>query len=255
MEIPESTKELLLWRAAYAGETDKVEQLLMNGAGFATLRRFWETPLHLAVKNGDHMTVEVLLSHGVSFLNFQDHKGRTALCLAVQSNDEEMVNLLLKNGVEPFIVNDKKESPLHIAVKNKNEEIFELLLDYTKKADQLNLQDKKGRTVLHKAVKSNIKNRRLIRLLDLGADVNIKDDLGCTPLQYARNNKTIFLLLERGADINSQDRLGKTLLHKIINHHQYKSLVEYLISTAGANLFIAEKDGTKPFDILYDKKE
>ena len=53
------------------------------------------------------------------------------------------------------------------------------------------------------------------RLLDEGADVNIKDEGGATPLHAAAfggHRDVIRLLMARGADVNAQDNDGDTPL-------------------------------------------
>jgi hypothetical protein len=53
------------------------------------------------------------------------------------------------------------------------------------------------------------------RLLDAGADVNVADERGFTPLMMAANSKTksaevVRMLLERGGDVQAKDVSGRT---------------------------------------------
>ena len=53
-------------------------------------------------------------------------------------------------------------------------------------------------------------------LLDHGADVNVKDEDGETPLFCASNNghkEIVKLLLEHGADVNAKNNYGNSPLH------------------------------------------
>jgi hypothetical protein len=59
----------------------------------------------------------------------------------------------------------------------------------------INVRDKNGETALHKVVKKDsIKSVK--ELLERGANVNIKDNLGKKPLDYAKSDEVIFLLKE-----------------------------------------------------------
>ena len=57
----------------------------------------------------------------------------------------------------------------------------------------------------------------VIRLIGKGADVNVRDDSGATPLHKAAEwgrDRIAALLVERGADVNAKDKEGNTPLHK-----------------------------------------
>ncbi|MDQ7827230.1 MAG: type II secretion system major pseudopilin GspG [Candidatus Eremiobacteraeota bacterium] len=66
--------------------------------------------------------------------------------------------------------------------------------------------DETGETLLHLAA-SGYDEEALKLLIDLGADVNIKDSNGCTPLFYTAKGSTIKkaeLLIENGANVNAR---------------------------------------------------
>jgi len=49
-------------------------------------------------------------------------------------------------------------------------------------------------------------------LIDKGADVNAKSELGETPLHFAKTKEIAELLIAEGADVNASDHLGETPL-------------------------------------------
>ena len=78
-----------------------------------------------------------------------------------------------------------------------------------------NVRDEEGRTPLHHAVKDN--RLDIVKLLvESGADVNAPDNYGLTPLHYAVHcgyEKLVDFLLRHGADPNAKDIGGNTPLH------------------------------------------
>ena len=64
-----------------------------------------------------------------------------------------------------------------------------------------------GRAPLHYATYS-LELAKL--LLDRGADINMANDLGITPLHLTRDTEVARLLLERGANANAVNNDGKT---------------------------------------------
>ena len=104
---------------------------------------------------------------------------------------------------------------------------------------------------LEQAVNDNDK-RKVARLLKAGANLNIQNRWGCTPLLYAcirKNYKIIELLLEAGANPNTQNDDGITPLH-------WSSLPEIteLLLKAGANPNIRDKIGWTPLHNLCNRE-
>ena len=90
---------------------------------------------------------------------------------------------------------------------SSNLEVAELLLD---RGADVNAKNDLGQTPLYHA-DSEVAEL----LLDHGADVNAKNDFGQTPLHYA-DSEEAELLLDRGADVNAKDDIGQTPLHRVV---------------------------------------
>jgi ankyrin repeat protein len=209
-----------------------------------------ETLLHRAVKlgDGDVEVVVLLLSAEQDLdINAVDQDRNTPLHYAVMNNNLQIVDILLQATADPFIKNNKGEDPLSLANSTGNKEIVELLNEarqpindenlplflqevfpeiesdevyevyqyYNKieriaAAGKLNEKDGNHHTLLYREVEEgNINDVSII--LSFGADTEITDKFGMTPLHRAASKcdcKMISLLLEHNANI-----LAKTLLN------------------------------------------
>jgi ankyrin repeat protein len=113
----------------------------------------------------------------------------------------------------------------------------------------INRKDKYGRTLFNYYVGSNEKIKMFIKN---GANVNIPDDGGYTPLFIIDGNddiETTKLLLEAGADVNYQEpQYGNTILHNNCEYrHPNLEIIEMFLQ-AGASLSIKNHRGHTPHD-------
>ena len=87
-----------------------------------------------------------------------------------------------------------------------------ILVDY--EAD-VNHRNKAGKTALHASAADATLTEVTEELLRRGADPNIADEDGCTPLHVAsrmKNEAAIDILCDRDADVNAFDKDGNTPL-------------------------------------------
>lgn len=117
--------------------------------------------------------------------------------------------------------------------------------------DDINIQDKQGKTPLIWAATYNEDCRVTKLLLNEGAKVNIKDDKGLSALIHAVKNENdlciVKELLDSGAEVNYQSPKGNTALHwaaKNKNLTLARSLVE-----AKADIHLANDNGQTALEI------
>ena len=171
----------------YATAYDHVEitkLLLENGADPSKAPRILD----------DNSDMSVLLkAHGVppKDINAQSHMGWPPLVYACRGDNgehPEEIERLLALGADIDIQNYKGKTGLHCAAKAGFLKVINLLIEKGATVDAI---DNDGETPLFEAIRSTIKNGEKQRaaleaLLIKGADPNIKNRKGLTPLQVAQ---------------------------------------------------------------------
>ena len=109
--------------------------------------------------------------------------------------------------------------------------------------------------------------RRLLKLLQAGADIHATDKNGVTALHHAvrfRSPAAVATLIEHGANVNQVcRRSGSTPLHRAVTQtgapgtagrNQAAIEIIRLLLSAGANPSIANKSGKKPADYVTEQQ-
>ena len=200
--------------------------------------------LAAAINNGDRTALDDLLDlleeKGID-PNLSDQQGCYPL---FWFRDEYRLSYFLKTllgrGVDPNIatidpLTDEEYIPLLLAAKKGSYEISKALLDHG--ADP-HVHDRAHWTALHFATsRPSFQTAMLLKcLLDHGANINARNDLGRTPLSNAVIREVLSAvntLLSEGADPDIPDNEGSTALdHAVFNWHT--NMVDDLLAH-GAN--------------------
>ena len=162
---------------------------------------------------------------------------------AVHAEDIDQVERNLYWGADVNGIGPDGNSPLHVAAERGNRVIAQILLE--KNAD-VDLPNRDGHTALYLAVMSG---RIQIALLLTKYQARFAPDQ--LLLDVARNGindrDVLRFLLKQGAQINIQDDEGNTPLHIAVNLG-HRVLVRQLI-TRGADLNLKNKAGNNPLEL------
>lgn len=250
--------------AAYLGDYNTVRSHLDNDAdiinigylqavmlpagkphSFEHRQAAWATPLCYAVMGGNYAVVELLISRGATI---KPHSERL-LDYAVSEDRVEITELLLENGADP------SRAP---RILDDNSEMSVLLKAHGVLPKDINAQNHMGWPPLVYACRGDNGEHPedIQRLLELGADIDIRNYKGKTGLHCAAKAgflKVINLLIEKGATVDATDTDGETPLFEAIRstiksgEKQRAALEALLIKGADPN--IKNRKGLTPLQV------
>ncbi len=180
-----------------------------------------------ALTNDTKYIVKYYQSGGDIFI--LDERHQSLLHLATRNKALHSLELLLELGLDPNIGDKYEDTPLHIAAYMGNEEMVSMLLKY--KADPNNANTRKE-TPLHRGCfKGNVEVIRL--LIENKGDIYLTDEFHASVLQYAvrsKKIKAVKYLISVGAIINSLDIRNQSTLHYAALYSTV-DIVKFLIET------------------------
>lgn len=248
IETMDCNMETALIRAVKRRHISVVESLLRHGANIEAMDQFGNRPLFLAAGQGHGNLVDVLLRVKPN-LEAENEDGKTALIAAADGGHKSILSRLLEQGANPEKLERHGEAALISAIRKGHESTILLLL--SKPVSGIEKWDRFGETALIAACQKSGENASMndivLRLLELGANVNNQGRDGKSPLHWAveeRNIVLIRLLLDRGANVNQQDRNFQTPL--LCAAERNMTNVAKLLLDHGANVNGSNKSGVNP---------
>lgn len=227
-------------RRKWNGETLRI--LLNHGIDPKAVRREGErSSVYTAVGNGaDWEMIDLLLKYGASV----DTRGSGLINIAISSHNPVIVELLLEAGADANGAGDKRTIPLLertccpncgvMEFCSHREATMSLLLRYG--ANPLRVI-KNGSTVLHKLC-SDLFDNPLGPIIEMGLNLDVRDDKGRTPLMKCckRGKYTMTLeMINAGVDIHATDLSGRTSLHWAAERGRADIVYELLKRSAAVN--------------------
>jgi len=236
---PTMTDQLI--RAAEAGDITTVQRLLKEGADINRRDALGRTPVMAATHNNQVDTVHVLIQAGAD-INIRDNRMDNPFLYAGAEGLLDILKLTIDARADTKLTNRFGGTALIPAAERGHVEIvFELL---TRTDVDVNHINNLGWTALLEAIilsNGGDRHQQIVQLLvDHGADINIPDKEGVTPLEHAQAHgfteierilntalardmrmiaaagqgdiETVRQLLAQGASIHARDENGRTAL-------------------------------------------
>mmetsp|Transcript_5562 Transcript_5562/g.5746 ORF Transcript_5562/g.5746 Transcript_5562/m.5746 type:complete len:701 (-) Transcript_5562:89-2191(-) len=224
-----------------------MSMMIKSGSNINAINNNGDTALLVSASNevGMYTSIVGLVTIGKADIDIQNKAGDAAIILCIQRLCLKSVKILLDKGATVNFWNKKQRTPLLEAMLTHLPEMIQLIIS----ADpDLNIQDKDGNTMLHCCQVP----QSCERLIQLGADVNIQNNLGITPLMIALHHgcpATVRVLLEAGAIINIQNKAGQTpLMFCAMEYEQNASIKNdfdnmRILIEAGGNVNTVDENG------------
>jgi ankyrin repeat protein len=238
-----------LFCAVARDKTEAVIHFIENGADVNTSIcadrvQGWST-LHAATYYGNLEIMDCLIKAGAN-VNVLDYESATPLLFAVVRDKTEAAIHLIENGANVNICADRAQgwSPLHAAAQCGNLEIMNCLI---KAGANVNVLESNGATPLYYAVGED-KTEAVIHLIENGADVNLCAGgfKGRSPLHAAAlygNLEIMDCLIKARAIVNVLDSDGATPLYYAVAKGKTEAVIHLIENGANVNRF---KGGRPP---------
>lgn len=248
------------------GDVALASKLLKAGADPKATRWNGETTLMIAAGVGSVEEVKLLIDAGVDVNGSEARRDQNALMWAAAEGHPDVVNALIQRGAKVNAATQSGFTPLAFAIMKNDAASVQCLLRAGADPNYA-LPDKDGTKMLTMAG-SYKSAAAAIALLDGGADPNITDHKGMTPLHVAAEAGAVDLvrkLLSKGAVLNvrtyqakkvSADPIEKNLLVFSFSGEQTPLLlaakfncvdVMRVLIEAGADSKAKSQDGTTLF--------
>ncbi len=200
-----------LIESASSGYAETVSELLAEGVDVNQTRADGWSAIHGAAELGSGPIVQLLIDNGAKFDLRGGPLGRTPLEVALQSRgNDSSVKALLDAGVK--LVPDQEDARgttlLHLASQNGYLHIMRELIASGANTNAKSYLTPAKKKLVDTPVLSAVKNDEtdaVVMLIRRGAELNVKDHLGGTPLWYAKglhDGITTRMLVNGGADPN-----------------------------------------------------
>eukprot|EP00644_Phytophthora_capsici_P017092 jgi/Phyca11/130611/e_gw1.96.6.1 len=177
-------------------QLEMVDYLLQCGANAEFLDRWGRSPIDCALETKNVAILRLLERE--NYVNATDELGRTSLHVAVENGQLGVIELLLSAGVNTNVVKSSEdEQNIALAFRATKQGDMEKLKQLVPELVRPDMEDYDLRTLLHVAsAEGHLQIAKY--LVDCGANVNLLDRWGSSPLSdavdFAHNELAKFLI-------------------------------------------------------------
>ena len=210
VDVTDETGLTPLMYASLEGCVGVVNILLQAGAKVNTRCNTNSTALHRAIFHGREDVVESLLLR--QDLDLKISEGRTGFTPLKSAIFQRRCNIIAKLLAVKNLPSDEDRPSLAWAAYTGDAKVVKMVLDHSN--EQLNMQDKLGRTPLVHAARRDDNGEVIQVLLEAGADCDITNNDGNTPILEAIHNGFTANVKELiSGNVSSLDQARGSLLH------------------------------------------
>ena len=226
---------------------DVVQVLINMGTDIETKNDKGHSPLHEASISGELTTVKMLVEAGAD-VRATDSERTTCLMFAAHSGHTDAVRYLA--GLPEVELNQQSgddRTALHVAVERENPDVVQVLIDA---GANIEIKNDEGRSPLH--VASFVGEvATMTKLVRAGADVCSTDSESMSCLMFAahsgQTDAVRYLAGLPEVDLDQQSTDDRTALHFAVEAN-HPDVVQVLID-AGANIEIKNDEGRSPLHL------
>ena len=199
------------------------EKLIANGADATLHNLLGQIPLHLAVNGSNYDLIKLLCKAAPSAVNMQDNIGQTPLihCYTYTDNYEHEEEEEVKRKQSILSLLHEHRADINSTDVNGfgilyyASESLDSLKDIAKLDPDVDVRSCTGASILHLlASETEVPDVEMLELLlQMGLNINCRDNFGATPLFYASwtcNTEWIELLLKHGCRLDALDHFKHT---------------------------------------------
>jgi len=237
-----------LMKICEMGMGDMAEYLVSLGANVNAKDELGLTPLHWAVRSGLLPIVKMLVEHGADINAKDDAVGMSSVFSAAMTGHVDVFKYLLDAGAELQEETNNHINIIHAASLAQSREIVQILLD---RGSDINVvcPENGGTPILAALDRLEVDPEFIRFLIQLGADVNVFDINGASPLTMAAVGGHVEVfhdLINAGADCKAVNQMGVPALHIVIMNDNAE-MVQTMVDL-GVDLYAKDNEGKTALD-------
>uniref|UniRef100_A0A8C4SB91 Fibronectin type III and ankyrin repeat domains 1 n=1 Tax=Erpetoichthys calabaricus TaxID=27687 RepID=A0A8C4SB91_ERPCA len=234
-----------LHQAINVNDEEAVVQVLQSGTVNVDVPdKFGFTPLMVAAQKGYSRLVNILVEYGAD-INLKNGSGKTCLMLACFAGHLDIVKFLRTSGADWETCDRTGSTAMHWAADGGHINVIRFLINDSCKVDSKDNGSLWTPLMRVSALSGNARVASL--LIQAGADVNVQDKDGKTPLMKKTTKRNLPVVLYRVPEVDLVPRNSSPLLlcqsgdfikvhYDVILYqnffHVYKSAVKFLVACA-----------------------